>query len=119
VLQGFDGYNGTMLDRATCCIYLLLTSLSLSLCVCAPLLQKHNFDKDQAGMHKQLQQLALILKYTDCEFWEYLNEKHCLELFFCFRWLLIMFKREFPLPDVQLIWEVCHGYQPSADTMVD
>jgi len=57
-------------------------------------------------MHKQLQQLSMILKYTDCEFWQYLQEKKCLELFFCFRWLLIMFKREFPLPDVQQIWEV-------------
>jgi len=29
-----------------------------------------------------------------------------LNLFFCFRWLLIMFKREFSLPEIMLLWEV-------------
>lgn len=27
-------------------------------------------------------------------------------LCFCFRWLLIWFKREFPFPDVLRLWEV-------------
>lgn len=39
---------------------------------------------------------------------------HCLpldsqdsgSLCFCFRWLLIWFKREFPFPDVLRLWEV-------------
>lgn len=29
-----------------------------------------------------------------------------LNLFFCFRWILISFKREFPFDDVLRLWEV-------------
>ena len=57
-------------------------------------------------MHRQLGQLSLIMKYLDYEFWLYLQKHNSAELFFCFRWMLILFKREFPLPDVLRIWEV-------------
>lgn len=64
-----------------------------------------NFEKHQTGMHRQLGQISLILKYIDYEFWLYLKKHNSSELFFCFRWLLILFKREFPLLDVLRIWE--------------
>ena len=47
-----------------------------------------------------------ILRYVDLPFFEYLEKENCLNMFFCFKWLLIFFKREFPLEDVQKIWDV-------------
>jgi len=65
-----------------------------------------NFDKDQVGMHTQLTQLSEIVKFTDPELYQHLLEAGGTNMFFCFKWLLIVFKREFPLNDVQRIWEV-------------
>merc|ERR1712100_699436 len=65
-----------------------------------------NFDKNQVGMHTQLTQLSEILKYMDYELYKHLLEVGGTNMFFCFKWLLIVFKREFPLDHVQRIWEV-------------
>lgn len=64
-----------------------------------------NFDKDQVGMHTQLIQLSDIVKYMDPVLYRHLLEAGGTNMFFCFKWLLIVFKREFHLQDVQLIWE--------------
>jgi len=34
------------------------------------------------------------------------ESKDCLNLFFCFRWLLVLFKREFSFETIQRLWEV-------------
>jgi hypothetical protein len=34
------------------------------------------------------------------------DEKKALNLFFCYRWLLIIFKREFSFADIQKLWDV-------------
>ena len=37
----------------------------------------------------------------------YISESHeSSNMYFCFRWLLIMFKREFSFPDIMRLWEV-------------
>jgi TBC1 domain family member 15 len=65
-----------------------------------------NFDKDQVGMHTQLTQLGDIVKYMDEELYKHLVKVHGTNMFFCFRWLLILFKREYLLEHVKRIWEV-------------
>ncbi len=35
------------------------------------------------------------------ELYSYLEARECSNLYFCFRWLLILYKREFALPEVR------------------
>ncbi|KAH8107121.1 RabGAP/TBC [Cristinia sonorae] len=65
-----------------------------------------NFLRDQSGMKKQLSTLQQLLSVMDPELYRHLEKTDGLNLFFCFRWILISFKREFPFEDVLRLWEV-------------
>ncbi|CAD7701447.1 unnamed protein product [Ostreobium quekettii] len=65
-----------------------------------------NFHTDQRGMHAQLVSLRKLLQLLDPQLYAFLERKDCLNFFFCFRWLLIHFKREFPFDEVLRLWEV-------------
>ena len=65
-----------------------------------------NFDMDQAGMKLQLQQLHTLLSVLDPQLKEYLDRHESGNMFFCFRWLLVLFKREFTQEDIMRLWEV-------------
>ncbi|CAE7205252.1 unnamed protein product [Rhizoctonia solani] len=74
--------------------------------LCAPIYVKQNFLRDQSGMKKQLLTLQQLLSVMDPELYRHLEKADALNLFFCFRWVLIAFKREFPFDDVLRLWEV-------------
>ncbi|KIY69995.1 RabGAP/TBC [Cylindrobasidium torrendii FP15055 ss-10] len=67
---------------------------------------KQNFLRDQSGMKKQLLSLQELIGVMDPELYRHLEKTDGLNLFFCFRWVLIAFKREFPFDDVLRLWEV-------------
>ncbi|KAF9567503.1 RabGAP/TBC [Agrocybe pediades] len=67
---------------------------------------KQNFLRDQSGMKKQLSTLQQLIEIMDPELFRHLEKTDSLNLFFCFRWVLISFKREFPFDDVLRLWEV-------------
>lgn len=67
---------------------------------------KKNFLRDQSGMKKQLSTLQQLIEMMDPELYRHLEKTDGLNLFFCFRWVLISFKREFPFEDVLRLWEV-------------
>ncbi|KAI0046690.1 RabGAP/TBC [Auriscalpium vulgare] len=67
---------------------------------------KTNFLRDQSGMKKQLSTLQQLIEVMDPELYRHLEKTDGLNLFFCFRWILIAFKREFPFEDVLRLWEV-------------
>ncbi|XP_070579778.1 TBC1 domain family member 15-like [Ptychodera flava] len=67
---------------------------------------RNNFDLDQEGMKKQLIDLSTLLHFLDPELYNYLESKDSSNLYFCFRWLLIKFKREFTFADIMRLWEV-------------
>ena len=71
-----------------------------------------NFDFDQGGIKKQLQDLTDIIKVFDPDFYAYLDTRDSGNLFFCFRWLLIWFKRELAFNDVMRLWEVIWSDHP-------
>jgi len=71
-----------------------------------------NFEFDQGGMKRQLEELCHILKYVDPVFYSYLDAKESGNLYFCFRWLLIWFKREFSFPDTCTLWEALWTKMP-------
>ncbi|KAF8522304.1 RabGAP/TBC [Hysterangium stoloniferum] len=67
---------------------------------------KQNFLRDQSGMKKQLLTLQQLLAVMDPQLYRHLESVDGLNLFFCFRWVLIAFKREFVFDDVLRLWEV-------------
>ncbi|KAI0670330.1 RabGAP/TBC [Trametes maxima] len=67
---------------------------------------KQNFLRDQSGMKKQLSTLQQLISVMDPELYRHFEKTDGLNLFFCFRWILIAFKREFPFEDVLRLWEV-------------
>ncbi|KAK7938412.1 hypothetical protein WMY93_001738 [Mugilogobius chulae] len=65
-----------------------------------------NFEESQEAMKKQLLQLSLLLRALDPELCDFLDSQDSGSLCFCFRWLLIWFKREFSFEDILILWEV-------------
>ncbi|XP_018326722.1 TBC1 domain family member 15 isoform X2 [Agrilus planipennis] len=75
-----------------------------------------NFDIDQAGMKEQLQHLHTLLEFLQPELANYLDHHDSGNMFFCFRWVLVWFKRELSQEDTTRLWEVlwtgvpCHNF---------
>uniref|UniRef100_A0A8C5E7Y1 Rab-GAP TBC domain-containing protein n=1 Tax=Gouania willdenowi TaxID=441366 RepID=A0A8C5E7Y1_GOUWI len=64
-----------------------------------------NFEESQEAMKQQLNQLSILLKALDPELFDFLDSQDSGSLCFCFRWLLIWFKREFSFEDILILWE--------------
>ncbi|CAG8435062.1 2922_t:CDS:10 [Ambispora gerdemannii] len=67
---------------------------------------KSNFYRDQSGMRRQLLTLDHLIQFMDPRLYKHLQRAESLNLFCCFRWLLIWFKREFKWDEVPRLWEV-------------
>ncbi|KAL0340505.1 UNVERIFIED_CONTAM: TBC1 domain family member 15 [Sesamum radiatum] len=65
-----------------------------------------NFNRDQSGMHTQLFALSKLVELLDKPLHHYFERNDCLNYFFCFRWILIQFKREFEYEKTMRLWEV-------------
>ncbi|CAI0470000.1 unnamed protein product [Linum tenue] len=65
-----------------------------------------NFNRDQSGMHAQLFALSKLVELLDPPLHNYFQQNDCLNYFFCFRWILIQFKREFEYEQTMSLWEV-------------
>ncbi|XP_034937097.1 TBC1 domain family member 15 [Chelonus insularis] len=65
-----------------------------------------NFEMDQAGMKTQLCQLHMLLQIVEPQLAQYLDKNDSGNMFFCFRWLLVLFKREFNTVDIMKLWEI-------------
>ncbi|GBP79556.1 TBC1 domain family member 15 [Eumeta japonica] len=65
-----------------------------------------NFNMDQADMLSQLAQVHQIISFVCPDFAQYLIQRDSSNMYFCFRWLLVWFKREFSYIDIVKLWEV-------------
>ncbi|GMI88609.1 hypothetical protein like AT5G52580 [Hibiscus trionum] len=65
-----------------------------------------NFNRDQNGMHSQLFALSKLVELLDNPLHNYFKQNDCLNYFFCFRWILIQFKRELEYEKTMRLWEV-------------
>ncbi|XP_039014783.1 TBC1 domain family member 17-like isoform X2 [Hibiscus syriacus] len=65
-----------------------------------------NFNRDQNGMHSQLFALSKLVEMLDNPLHNYFKQNDCLNYFFCFRWILIQFKRELEYEKTMRLWEV-------------
>ena len=54
----------------------------------------------------KLSLLSNLVKFVDPELMAHLEANQSGDCLFCFRWLLVNFKREFNQDDAQLVWEV-------------
>lgn len=64
-----------------------------------------NFDIDQAGMKRQLKDCNQLLAIANPRLYKYFAEHESDNMYMCFRWLLVWFKREFTHYDIMALWE--------------
>lgn len=64
-----------------------------------------HFNADSIAMHRQLLELRDLVRKLDPSLHSALESAGCQDYFFCYRWLLILFKREFPFGSIQRLWE--------------
>jgi len=65
-----------------------------------------NFLMDQLHIKLQLANIRVLLDFVDSKFSLYLEKNESSNMYFCFRWILILFKREFTFPDIMRLWEI-------------
>ena len=58
-----------------------------------------NFLLDGTAMTYKFRHLKLLLQHNDLEFYNYLQEQDAGDMLFCYRWILLEVKREFPFED--------------------
>ncbi|KAF7238058.1 TBC1 domain family member 15 [Varanus komodoensis] len=107
-MYDFDlGYVQGMSDLLSPILYVMENEVDAFWCFALYMEQMHqNFEEQMQGMKTQLIQLSTLLRLLDSGFCSYLESQDSGYLYFCFRWLLIRFKREFSFPDILRLWEV-------------
>ena len=80
---------------------------------------KSSFLLDGKAMSKKFEHLAFLVQRTDPEFYKFLVMIGADDMFFCYRWLLLDLKREFPFDDALHLFEVTwSSLVPSASTQL-
>uniref|UniRef100_A0A096M575 TBC1 domain family member 15 n=1 Tax=Poecilia formosa TaxID=48698 RepID=A0A096M575_POEFO len=107
-MYDFDlGYVQGMSDLLSPILFVMENEVDAFWCFVSFMDQMHqNFEEQMQGMKTQLIQLSTLLRLLDLAFWNYLESQESGYLYFCFRWLLIRFKRELIFSDVLRLWEV-------------
>ena len=67
--------------------------------------RQSNFEMNSQGMEDQLVSLVSLIKLLDPEFYRHLQSVDALNLYFCFRWVLVELKREFDFESCKNMWE--------------
>uniref|UniRef100_A0A8C2JXI0 TBC1 domain family, member 15 n=1 Tax=Cyprinus carpio TaxID=7962 RepID=A0A8C2JXI0_CYPCA len=98
-MYDFDlGYVQGMSDLLSPILFVMENEVDAFWCFVSFMDEVHeNFEEQMQGMKTQLIQLSTLLRLLD------LDSGY---LYFCFRWLLIRFKRELHFQDVLRLWEV-------------
>ncbi|XP_029159284.1 TBC1 domain family member 15 isoform X1 [Nylanderia fulva] len=108
VMYNFDlGYVQGMSDLLSPILFLMDNEVDAFWCFVGFMDKvSTNFEMDQKGMKAQLCQLHTLLCTTEPQLAYYLNRHDSGNMFFCFRWLLVLFKREFSAIDILKLWEI-------------
>lgn len=77
--------------------------------------QNTNFELKQTGMKKQLNDLHYLVTTVSPKLELHLKKMDSSNMYFCFRWLLVLFKREFIHSDIMRLWEVLWTDIPCAN----
>ena len=73
---------------------------------------KPNFSIAGDAMTTKFQHLALILQHNDPLFYAYMKAINADDMFFCYRWLLLELKREFPFDNAMFMLETMWSSLP-------
>ncbi|XP_067010162.2 TBC1 domain family member 15 isoform X2 [Anabrus simplex] len=108
VMYNFDlGYVQGMSDLLSPILCLMTNEVDAFWCFVGFMERvSRNFDLDQSGMKQQLGELQCLLSAVDPELSSYIHQRDSGNMFFCFRWLLVLFKREFSQSAIMKLWEV-------------
>ena len=83
------------------------------ICLCGAMKRlRGNFLYDGKAMMTKFQHLNILLQHYDPPFHAYLKHHNADDMFFCYRWLLLELKREFPLDDALYMLEVMWSSLP-------
>ena len=83
------------------------------LCFCGLMKRlRTNFLYDGEAITTKLQHLSMLVNFYDPEFHAYMKDHGADDLFFCYRWLLLEMKREFPFDDALYMLEVMWSTLP-------
>ncbi|KAK2833045.1 hypothetical protein Q5P01_016934 [Channa striata] len=104
-MYNFDlGYVQGMSDLLSPILFITQNEVESFWCLTGFMELVHqNFEESQEAMKQQLLQLSILLKALDPSYVTFWDSG---SLCFCFRWLLIWFKREFSFEDILTLWEV-------------
>ncbi|KAF3699813.1 TBC1 domain family member 17 [Channa argus] len=113
-MYNFDlGYVQGMSDLLSPILFITQNEVESFWCLTGFMELVHqNFEESQEAMKQQLLQLSILLKALDPELCDFLDSQDSGSLCFCFRWLLIWFKREFSFEDILTLWEVLWTHNP-------
>ena len=64
-----------------------------------------NFRVDETGIRAQLCALYAVLGCVDPDLQAHLERVRAQKMFFCYRWILVLFKREYSFEDTKRLWE--------------
>nr|XP_023026580.1 TBC1 domain family member 15 [Leptinotarsa decemlineata] len=108
LMYNFDlGYVQGMSDLLSPILQLLEDEVESFWCFVGFMnIMSRNFDIDQAGMKDQLNNLRTLLAFVQPQLVSYMDAHESGNMFFCFRWLLVWYKRELSQEDVMRLWEV-------------
>lgn len=100
-------YCQGMSDLASPLLYVMKDESHAYIAFCA-LMQRlgENFSTDGGAISRKFRNLKHLLQHYDREFYRYLQRENAEELLFCYRWILLDLKREFPFDDVLEVLEV-------------
>lgn len=91
-------YCQGMSDMASPLLVTMCDEAQAYICFCGLMSRmKFNFMIDGIAMTKKFSHLSEALQFYDIEFYNYLKYHQADDLLFCYRWLLLEMKREFPL----------------------
>ncbi|CAJ0963622.1 unnamed protein product, partial [Mesorhabditis belari] len=77
-----------------------------------------NFAEDQLSIKQQLNQLHDLVMIVNPKLCNYLESHQSDDMYFCFRWILVWFKREFSFEDTSKLWEVLWTKQPCTNFLL-
>ncbi|CAD6196644.1 unnamed protein product [Caenorhabditis auriculariae] len=114
VMYNFDlGYVQGMSDFASPLLYVMKNEADTFWCFVGLMERTHrNFEKDQAYIKLQMNQLRDLVMIVNPRLANYLESHQSDDMYFCFRWVLVWFKREFSFLDTCKLWEVLWTGQP-------
>lgn len=75
-----------------------------------------NFSLDGRAISRKFEHLSALLKHYDAEFYRYLYDNGAHELLFCYRWILLDLKREFPFEEALEMLEVLWASIPPTNS---